>query len=121
MLTLPSRHDLRPSTSATDNAEGAEGTEGAENDDLPPPLGDEESNNTSSPPHHQSRMSRFVDLRRLRNAPPDERIAALRSLREQTRGEAAVEGTEERSRRSRLRDTFRVRTRNVGSSAPAAT
>jgi hypothetical protein len=113
-----SRHDLRPVTSNTSNA-------GAEGEEPSPPLsinegGDGHStgghSNAGSDAPHRGRMSRFVDLRRLRHAPPDERIAALRSLREESqRLPVVAEDTEERSRRARLtgrlRDTFRVRTR----------
>ena len=65
------------------------------------------------------RISRFLDLNRLRHAPPDERIAALRSLRQESQQETSTtavtaDDTEERSRRARLtgrlRDTFRIRT-----------
>lgn len=117
-----SRHDLRPATS-TEGAEGAEGVT-AEGDELPPPLSANEAadeTNTAAltenaDEHQRPRVSRFMDLNRLRTAPPDERIAALRRLREQSRQEGDVaEDVEEPSRRSRLtgrlRDTFRIRTR----------
>ncbi|KAF4627481.1 hypothetical protein G7Y89_g10674 [Cudoniella acicularis] len=107
------RHDLRPDTSGTSNT--------VDSDDLPPPLeGDHEAEaeaEDGTAPHGRRRMSRFLDLNRLRHAPPDERIAALRELREQSRTDAEpMEDPEEQiSRRarltSRLRDTFRIRTR----------
>ncbi|KAH7370595.1 hypothetical protein BKA65DRAFT_20816 [Rhexocercosporidium sp. MPI-PUGE-AT-0058] len=107
------RHDLRPVTSVTSNAEG----------ELPPPLSaNEETSRASSDgsAHQRRRVSRFLDLNRLRHAPPDERIAALRQLREETQraGGEPVNNeniAEEPSRRARLtnrlRDTFRIRTR----------
>jgi hypothetical protein len=124
-----SRHDLRPVTSSTsDPTDPTSPT--AEGSELPPPLavneGSEngaetvaESDNASASPQRR-RVSRFLDLNRLRNAPPDERIAALRRLREQSQqdGESA-EDVEEPSRRARLtgrlRDTFRIRTRTQNS------
>ena len=53
----------------------------------------------------------------MRTAPPDERIAALRRLREQSQRDGEGEDVEEQepSRRvrltGRLRDTFHIRTR----------
>ncbi|KUJ08445.1 uncharacterized protein LY89DRAFT_599683 [Mollisia scopiformis] len=116
------RHDLRPATSATaenetetagDNAEGAEGGE------LPPPLAIDGETTTAEneSTHQRSRASRLLDPNRLRHAPADERIAALRRLREQsqTEGEGEHADSEEPSRRARLtgrlRDAFRIKTR----------
>ncbi|KAH8786668.1 hypothetical protein BGZ57DRAFT_851658 [Hyaloscypha finlandica] len=123
------RHDLRPVTSATSNTENTASTTG-EGSELPPPLGveGEEAGNTdeASGSNPQRRgVSRLLDLNRLRHAPPDERIAALRQLREQSQreGEQPVD-VEETSRRarltSRLRDTFRVRTREQAVTPPAS-
>lgn len=123
------RHDLRPVTSATSQTAPA-----AEGDELPPPLSAEAADgdaaettsaaqDESSDAHQRRRASRFLDLHRLRTAPADERIAALRRLREQSRrdGEAA-EDVEEPSRRARLtgrlRDTFRIRTRRQNDETP---
>ena len=139
-LTVPpSRHDLRPVASATDPAAPT-----AEGSELPPPLAADEGGENgaeheaehgaepgtengaeaaegddASANHQRHRVSRFLDLNRLRHAPADERIAALRRLREQSQrdGEPA-EDVEEPSRRARLtgrlRDTFRIRTRTTG-------
>jgi hypothetical protein len=122
-----SRHDLRPAKTATSEptAPTAEGTE------LPPPLAVNEGSENgveataegddASASHSRRRISRILDSHRLRHAPPDERIAALRRLREQTQrdGELAEE-VEEPGRRarlsSRLRDTFRIRTRTEAAS-----
>ena len=109
-----SRHDLRPVPSASATAEGEE---------LPPPLsanGEGEieieaiGDDVSDSNHQRRRVSRFLDLTRLRTAPPEERIAALRRLREQSQRDGE-EDVEEHSRRARLtgrlRETFRIRTR----------
>jgi hypothetical protein len=107
-----SRHNLNPVKSNTsETADPAAQT--TESSELPPPLAAEEGE-ASNP--QRRRVSRFVDLARLRHAPPHERIAALRQLREQSRREpTAPEDAEETSRRTRLtnrlRDTFRIRTR----------
>ena len=113
-----SRHDLRPVTSATSepHSPGAESTEG---DELPPPLAAAEGTTAdeADTPQQRRRVSRFLDLHRLRTAPPDERIAALRRLREQSQRDGEGEDVEEQepSRRARLtgrlRDTFHIRTR----------
>ncbi|CZS88722.1 uncharacterized protein RAG0_00369 [Rhynchosporium agropyri] len=107
------RHDLRPMTTATSTAEG----------ELPPPLSandDADRASSEGSAHQRRRVSRFLDLNRLRHAPPDERIAALRQLREETQRTGAEtvnseDAAEEPSRRvrltNRLRDTLRIRTR----------
>ena len=123
---ITSRHDLRPVTSATSDTARAAGTT-SEGNELPPPLAAEgiedaaegveatEEASTGST-QRRTRISRLLDPTRLRHAPPDERIAALRRLREQSRREGEpAEDVEEPSRRARLtgrlRDTFRIRTR----------
>lgn len=132
-----SRHDLRPVRSntsehpSTADVDAGEAAASATEAELPPPLEAEEgaNNNTSS-----RRRSRFLDLHRLRHAPAEERIAALRQLREQSQqereGENATTGAsernvdgsgvvaaEEQSRRARvtgrLRNVFGVRTRTA--------
>ncbi|KAL2066411.1 hypothetical protein VTL71DRAFT_2482 [Oculimacula yallundae] len=107
------RHDLRPVTTATSTAEG----------EFPPPLSandDADRVSSEGSAHQRRRISRFLDLNRLRHAPPDERIAALRQLREESQragGEplSSDDIAEEPTRRARLtnrlRDTFRIRTR----------
>ncbi|KAH8820514.1 hypothetical protein F5884DRAFT_52409 [Xylogone sp. PMI_703] len=126
------RLDLRPETSQAEGAEGAENAEGAaQNGELPPPLGEtDESNNAASATDSSQhrRISRFIDLHRLRHAPAEEQIAALRRLRNESRaadnGEgaasapetaAAQEDAEESGRRarlaSRLKEKLKIRTR----------
>jgi hypothetical protein len=129
LLTLPSRHDLRPVTSATENTDNTVST-AAEGSELPPPLAvDVEEATTTDEAggsNHQRRgVARLLDLNRLRHAPPDERIAALRQLREQSQREGEqTEDVEEISRRARLtnrlRDTFRVRTREQAVTPPGS-
>lgn len=97
---------------------------------MPPPLsveGEEAASQeeASGSNHPRGRVARLLDLNRLRHAPPDERIAALRQLREQSQREGeAVEDVEESSRRARLtnrlRDTFRIRTRAQNITPPAS-
>ncbi|KHJ35546.1 putative ring finger domain protein [Erysiphe necator] len=108
------RHDLRPISPDSSGIVVAEG--------LPPPLSaiDEERYHSDNQEYNSRRnkITRFFDLTRLRQAPPDESIAALRQLRQQT--QPYIESTntadiEERNRSSRLterlKDTFRIRTR----------
>jgi hypothetical protein len=119
-----SRHDLRPATSPTSDTDGTAGVT-AEGDELPPPLAATEgAENSPEIPEdavngntqRRTRISRLLDPTRLRHAPRDERIAALRRLREQSQREGEpAEDVEEPRRRARLtgrlRDTFRIRTR----------
>jgi hypothetical protein len=127
ILTNYSRHDLRPIASATENTENTAPTT-SEGSELPPPLAVEgaETAETDNGSNHQRRLvSRLLDLNRLRHAPPDERIAALRQLREQSQREREpAEDVEETSRRARLtnrlRDTFRIRTRAQNNLPPTS-
>lgn len=99
-----SRHDLNP----TATAEADESTVAATGDSLAPPLAAGVGPETATAPNAgRGRMSRLLDLNRLRHAPPDERIAALRTLREQSRGDGTIiEEPEEPSRRTRMRERF---------------
>lgn len=124
-----SRHDLRPA-----DALDAENPEGSEGGDLPPPLaGNANDADSDSNSNHRSRTARLLDLRRLRHAPVDERIAGLRRLREEqnnTTSGGEAEGNvdpdaDEPSRRprlaTRLRDRFRVKTTpSTSTSGPAS-
>lgn len=110
------RHDLRPVQDVTEAETGESQNEDGE---LPPPLAEQEGaaeSTATGTPEHRNRMTRFLDRNHLRHAPADERIAALRSLREQSRAEeATANAVEERGRRARLtgrlRDAFRIKTR----------
>jgi len=116
---IVSRHDLRPTP-----VEGAT----AEGEDLPPPLSPTEGGEAAIVPEagnpQRRRVSRFLDLHRLRTAPPAERIAALRQLREQSQRDGepteAVTETSRPGLSSRLRDTFRIRTRRQNEQPPPA-
>ena len=114
-----SRLDLNPTTSRTD-ADPSDAA--ADESALPPPLGGESRPSHEDPAHRaRRRAASLLHLHRLRTAPPDERIAALRQLREQTRAEGGtVEEVEEPSRArlaDRLRDRFRIGTRQQPSAA----
>lgn len=110
-----SRIDLRPVTSIDSVP--------VPTDNLPPPL----EVDGSGPPSNRAsrRMSGLWEVlnpRRMAHATPEERIAALRRLREQN-GRNIVEDQETRRRRrltARLGETFGVRTRARGTS-PAGT
>jgi len=115
-----SRHDLRPTP-----VEGA----AAEGDELPPPLSPAEGAESTTAPEageagnsQRRRVSRFLDLHRLRTAPPAERIAALRQLREQSqRDSEQTEAAAESSRpgfSNRLRDSLRIGTRRQNEQQP---
>lgn len=110
-----SRIDLRPVTSI-DAASGP-------SDNLPPPL---EVDGPGPPSNRASRrmsgLWEILNPRRMAHATPEERIAALRRLREQN-GRNPTEEQETRRRRrltARLGETFGVRTRARGTS-PAGT
>lgn len=130
-LTISSRLDLRPEPSNSGAEPTEEGTSG-ENGELPPPLREtDEANSSSSATESSSQprgISRFIDLHRLRHAPAEERIAALRELRNESRDAsnaenastspevgASQEDVEESGRRARLtnrlKEKLRVRTR----------
>lgn len=93
------RHDLNPST----EGEAAEG-------ELSPPLAPEVQAGSEVAPERR-RMSRFLDLHRLRTAPPAERIAALRQLAEESRNNGTSDPSQaveaQNSSRHRLRDRLR--------------
>lgn len=110
------RYDLRPNTTLASSEGASEGYE------LPPPLSAIENNSHSSDydvaNRHRYPLARFLDRNRLRHAPPDERIAALRQLRHHSRAEAGQSTTEDAEERirsvslaQRLKDAFRITTR----------
>ncbi|CCU82400.1 RING finger domain protein [Blumeria hordei DH14] len=115
-LIIFSRYDLRPNTTLASSEGASEGYE------LPPPLSAIEDNSHSSDydvaNRHRYTIARFLDRNRLRHAPPDERIAALRQLRHHSRAEAGQTTTEDAEERirsvslaQRLKDAFRITTR----------
>ncbi|SPO03427.1 uncharacterized protein DNG_06110 [Cephalotrichum gorgonifer] len=85
-----------------------------DDNNMPPPLEFEEEPSTSQ----RRRISKLLDLSRLRHASPEERIQALRQYRHSQAQEAAPPTGDDhvdRGRRARLadklRDKFRIRTR----------
>lgn len=106
-----SRVDLRPTTSHTSETAPASPTSG----DLAPPL--EEITEAPNPATSgRQRLSFFYNLRHLRDASAEERLAALRTLQSENRQASAATIDVDRERRlsSRLRDAFRIRTRREG-------
>ena len=86
---------------------------------MPPPLELEGLQDDARSTTQRRRMSRFLDLARLRHASPEERIQALRQFRrsETQRQEesGSSQGSSDGGRRAKLadklRDKFRVLTR----------
>ncbi|KAF2396087.1 hypothetical protein EJ06DRAFT_585351 [Trichodelitschia bisporula] len=78
---------------------------------LPPPLDDVEHNSRTR--RLSGLLDNILNPRHMQEASPAERIAALRTLREQRRGTPEQEAEARRRRRLtiRLQDTFRIRTR----------
>lgn len=112
MLTWFSRLDLRPP------GERDETLRDGDDASMPPPLELEGPQDDAPSTSQRRRMSRFLDLARLRHASPEERIQALRQYRRsevQTQEAAPAQDNGERSRRAKLadklREKFRVRTR----------
>ncbi|KAJ6789026.1 hypothetical protein PWT90_09916 [Aphanocladium album] len=110
------RYDLQPGRQA-----GTPATETAP--ELPPPLALEAEDNESTT-SSRNRASRLFEMNRLRNLSQQDRIAALRAMRnrrdeppetDEAHGQAAEDEGEENGRATRLaaklRDKFRIRTR----------
>ncbi|KAL4880699.1 hypothetical protein BJY04DRAFT_218855 [Aspergillus karnatakaensis] len=116
------RIDLNPPQAETD----------PENPSETNPEDPENPNNTTTaattqatedqPTHRHRRISSYLhgplNARRMRDASVEERLAALRSVREEANREAENESDEQRSRRNRLtarfKEKFRIRTRAHG-------
>ncbi|KAJ6439677.1 RING finger domain-containingprotein [Purpureocillium lavendulum] len=109
------RLDLRP------NQGNAKEGSAADNESLAPPLALEGEDDHASSSTHGHRLSRLFDINRLRQAPVEERIEALRQMRAQ-RNEHGNEAHETEAgdatdRRhgarltDKLKDKFRIRTR----------
>ncbi|KAE8329164.1 hypothetical protein BDV39DRAFT_57432 [Aspergillus sergii] len=108
------RIDLNPAQpeGENENQEGENNTETQQEGTAEPAT--EESH------HRHRRLTSFMhgtlNARRMREATVEERLAALRSVREENRN--SIENEEDRQRRgrltSRLRDRFRIRTRRHG-------
>ncbi|KAE8134916.1 hypothetical protein BDV38DRAFT_273139 [Aspergillus pseudotamarii] len=108
------RIDLNPAQpeGENENQEGENNTEAPQEGTAEPAA--EESH------HRHRRLTSYLhgtlNARRMREATVEERLAALRSVREENRN--SIENEEEQQRRgrltSRLRDRFRIRTRRHG-------
>lgn len=85
---------------------------------MPPPVELESAQDDARSTSQRRRVSRFLDLARLRHASPEERIQALRQYRRsevQTQEAAPAQDNDDRGRRAKLadklRDKLRVRTK----------
>ncbi|KAK9798822.1 hypothetical protein AB5N19_00721 [Seiridium cardinale] len=103
------RLDLRPQGAASEGRNSAEQptTNGLNEGETAP-------ENSEAETRQDRRRSRLLDWNRLRHASVDERIQALRQIREQGRSDEAVvaqQGTHHARLTDRLRDKFHIRTR----------
>ncbi|EEA24760.1 hypothetical protein TMatcc_007861 [Talaromyces marneffei ATCC 18224] len=117
------RIDLNPGGST----ETAEDDEAAHEEGEAVDAVESSTNQTNSNRHSRGLAGYLSDIRRARNAPVEERIEALRRLREslqqrQRNGDDSAEDTQGRRRHMamRLRDRFRIRTRQHGSDSPTS-
>lgn len=115
------RIDLNPASAETVE-DGETAHEGGEAGPQTVEAGDS-SQQTNSNRHSRGLAGYLSDIRRARNAPVEERIEALRRLREshqrQRNGDESATAEESQGRRRylamRLRERFRIRTRQHGS------
>ena len=120
LLTSASRIDLNPSKEEGQDAQETEN----------PAEPQEPAAEPEAAPHRQPRrltgyLQSTLNARRMRDATVEERLEALRNVREEAHRES-VEGNEEAEERrrtrlsTRLRDRFRIRTRpHEGTDGPA--
>ncbi|KAF7174812.1 hypothetical protein CNMCM7691_003498 [Aspergillus felis] len=113
------RIDLNPPQAEEEHEQGEGGNNNASQDNTTAPAADA----TSSRQHRRisSYLHGTLNARRMRDATVEERLAALRSVREEASRDASNEETERRRNRltARLRDRFRIRTRTHGVEATA--
>jgi hypothetical protein len=114
------RIDLRPAT--TNGEEAANGNAATEdgNAALPPPLGMDDPSVETANGFGRARRNSMPSLTHMRNASnPQERIAALRHLRDASRTLPQREAStvSRHSVTSRLRDRFRIRTTRARASS----
>ena len=110
LIIMCSRYDLRPQNQRDAN----ESTSRDGENSLPPPLALDEYETETAHNPHRHRLSRIFDVNRLRQASPEEQMAALRQMRAET-NEAEPQAGETESRRQRrlaerLKERFRIRT-----------
>ncbi len=105
---MHSRVDLRPA--AANPADLAAASTGPNDpNDLPPPLTESENGNEGGA-RPRGGLSQFFNIRRLRDATPEERVDALRSYRRARQASNANAGSRRGSRLSgAFRDSFRRR------------
>lgn len=104
-----SRIDLNPSKEGENteqDGENAEHTEETPAEEPTTPTADASS-------HRHNRFTNYLNARRMRNASVEERLAALRRVREANQSNGAAP-TNRRGLSIRLRERFRVRTRAHG-------
>jgi hypothetical protein len=113
------RIDLNPPQEETEQTE-----ETGEHQEPAPPANQE----TQASRHTHRRLTNYLhgplNARRMRDATVEERLAALRHVREANQGQDQAEPTPEGTRRrltTRLRDRFRIRTRAHGVEPEAET
>lgn len=112
------RIDLNPAQAEGENNENQEGeTRNEEQEATPEPAAEE------TPTHRHRRLSNYLhgtlNARRMRDASVEERLAALRSVREEANRDQEDETDEQQQRRrhrltARFRERFRIRTRAHG-------
>ncbi|KAF1983736.1 hypothetical protein K402DRAFT_414334 [Aulographum hederae CBS 113979] len=112
------RIDLRPVTSHS-TSDTLDPAAASRRGSFAPPLDANEDGHGSSSNRASRRLSAFLDVlnpRRMQDAPPEERIAALRRVRERERERGEENEAETRRRRrisARLGSVFNVRTGSV--------
>ncbi|RHZ48497.1 RING-H2 finger protein [Aspergillus thermomutatus] len=113
------RIDLNPPQAEEENEQGEGGSNDASQDNATAPAAD------ATPNRQHRRISSYLhgplNARRMRDATVEERLAALRSVREEASRDAGNEEAESRRNRltARLRERFRIRTRTHGVEAAA--
>lgn len=120
LLTSASRIDLNPS-----KEEGQDAQETENHADPQEPAAEPEAAQHRQPRRLTGYLQSTLNARRMRDATVEERLEALRNVREEAHRES-VEGNEEAEERrrtrlsTRLRDRFRIRTRpHEGTDGPA--
>lgn len=110
-LHCSSRLDLRPGHTSFDEFSEP-------NDSLAPPLALEGEDTDSTHAPHGNRLTRLFDVNRLRQAPVEERIEALRQMRAHAQSQetdaqetTATDRPQAAKLTDKLKDKFRIRTR----------
>lgn len=108
------RIDLNPPKEG-ENGEQQEG-ENAENAEETVADGTATAAGDAAPGRHGHRLTNYLNVRRMHNASVEERLAALRHVREANQNQAAEEASRPSRNRltARLRERFRIRTRAHG-------